>query len=160
MVEEKILAQHLVDCIEARRRYVAALDPSFESDLWQACVSDAEKEVLRVMEASNGLQDIAEVLRRDGSATKALRFMTGPPLSQDQFKLVCHEWPKGTEKTGRPLNEDQAKAVVHAFTVWKDAKRIDGFSTDPGGRLLAEKTALLIAQSEFATRRRMRLAER
>ena len=40
--------------------------------------------------------------------------MFGPPISQDQFSLICPDYNKGWEKPGRKVPEEKAKSVADA----------------------------------------------
>jgi hypothetical protein len=45
------------------------------------------------------------------------RHLMAPPISQDQFKLACRAWNKGTEKPGRVVKDLDAGSVADAFEV-------------------------------------------
>jgi hypothetical protein len=154
----KRLAEHQEYRREAEERYKFALNPNIETKVWSECLQKAAAEVEEVLAATNNLKQLPEALKRSGRYTRTLRFLTGPPLSQDQFQLACPDWRKSNEKTGRPLSDASAAGFEMTFRAWVDGARTK-FLDNPIERAKAvQSTAILIAQQEFATRKRMRLA--
>jgi hypothetical protein len=155
---EELVALHLQLRDEAESHYRAAMDSTSETRAWAECLESARKEVEAALAATADLREIPAALLRSGRFARALRFLTGPPLSQDQFQLACPEWKKATEKSGCPLDEASALGFGATFRKWADRSRTESLE-DPAVRERAvHGTALLIAQQEFATLRRMRLA--
>jgi hypothetical protein len=83
-------------------------------------------------------------------------------MSQDQFKLVCPDWSKGSENNRRPVTPAVAKATAEAI-----AQRIDtglirwALGTQPSRRdvvSVLRVTAIVIALQKLATARRGRLS--
>ena len=92
-----------------------------------------------------------------------MRHFLAPPISQDQFKLLCSDWSKSSEKSGRPLTLAKSVAVAAVFaerrskhlTAWIDRTR--------GPRLMELASAIgaiapLMANQQVATARRNRFA--
>ncbi len=46
---------------------------------------------------------------------RVFRHLTAPPISQDQFKLVCPGWPKPSEQKGKQLASPVSKTVADVF---------------------------------------------
>jgi len=155
---DELIRRHLGYRAEAEERYRAEMAPDTQTATWAECLRCAREEVEALLAATENLNQIPSALLESGSYARALRFLTGPPLSQDQFQLACPEWPKGTEKSSRPLDEKAAERFGEIFRAWADPTRTERLD-DPGIRERAiHSTAILIAHQEFATRKRMRLA--
>ena len=151
--------EHLIRCREAKQVYVSDMEAQFQSEFWEECLSQATDEVSEALRATKDLSDIPAALLETGRHARALRFLRGPPLSQDQFALACPDWIKGTEKTGAQLTQRVADSVAETFERWKDPL-LSVSQKDEGDRDKAiYSTAILIAQTEFATKKRMRLAK-
>lgn len=114
---------------------------------------------------SKMLTDIKSALESDGSHMQVLRQLMAPPISQDQFKLLCPKWPKSTEKMGSKVPPVSALACADVFKVrrqrhltsWLDR---NGVPSQSQLRLILANTALLIANQEFATTLRNHLARK
>ena len=74
-------------------------------DLLRELKDEAREAVQDTLTATSGLTDVVSALREGGRHVEVLRYLMGPPLSQDQFRLVCPEWSKTSEKQDRPLTE-------------------------------------------------------
>lgn len=157
-LDEKVQV-HLEHCQGAKQVYVQDMEAQFQSEFWKECLSLATKEVTTALVATNNLKDIKSALTESGSYSRALRFLLGPPLSQDQFQLACPEWSKASEKTGRKLNEEVAEAFQRTFLRWQDPLRTDALTQEAPRLKAIYSTAILIAQTEFSTKKRMRLAK-
>ena len=158
---EKRVEHHQIRREEAEEAYKKLLEPDFEGKAWRQTVADAEAKVLETVEATHDLRDVDAALRTTGAHRLALRFLMAPPLSQDQFKLACSEWQKGTEKNGRPLSPKAAQASAEAFARWQDHERTEAIrSRDDSAKRQAavSATAHMIAVNTYRTVRRMRLA--
>ena len=159
MSGENPVDKHLAHVREAAEVYVNLMDPKVLSEAWRDAVADACAEVAAALDATRDLTAVDHALLKTGSHARALRFLLGPPLSQDQFLLACPDWSKSSEISGRPAGPAAARAFAVAFELWKDPNRAAGLD-DPGRRQRAiEATAVLIASTSFATRKRMRIAK-
>ena len=151
--------QHLAFVREAADAYVNLMDPKVLGDAWLEAVAEARSEVTAALDATRDLTAVDDALLETGSHARALRFLLGPPLSQDQFLLACPDWSKSCEISRRPAGPAAARAFAKAFEIWKDPNRAVGLD-EPGRRQRAvEATAVLIASTSFATLKRMRLAK-
>lgn len=156
---ERLIEEHLGYCHETAAKYVSDMDARFQGSVWQACLSAAVDEVSSALTATNNLADVPGALVESGKYSRALRFLLGSPLSQDQFQLVCPSWPKSSEKTGRSLKETVAAEFGKTFEQWRDPQRTQALGDDAEKLKAIYTTAILIAQTEFATRKRMQLAQ-
>jgi hypothetical protein len=152
------IEKHLAFCREATEKYVLEMDAAFQSSVWKECLTKATGEVADALVATQNLTEIKNALVESGAYSRALRFLLGPPLSQDQFLLACPKWSKTSEKTGRSLKEEVAAEFEETFEQWRDPLRTESLSTESARLKAIYSTAIMIAQTEFATQKRMRLA--
>lgn len=155
---EELIRRHLEYRKEAEERYRAEMAPDTQTATWAECLRCARDEVEELLAATENLNQVPSALLESGSYARPLRFMTGPPLSQDQFQLACPEWPKGSEKSARPLDESAAERFGEVFRAWADPTRTESLEDPKVRERAVHSTAILIASQEFATRKRMRLA--
>ncbi|MEQ8658435.1 MAG: XamI family restriction endonuclease [Hyphomicrobiales bacterium] len=104
----------------ARELYIEGADSEGEAIDWAASIAAIRPLVEAALEASNDLRDFQSALEADGKHMLIFRHLLAPPKSQDQFKLLCNEWSKGSEKSGRPQKQDAAQAVSNALARWMD----------------------------------------
>ena len=86
-----------------------------------------------------------------------------PPVSQDQFRLLCPEWSKGAENDGRPANEIAATSAAAAIVPRLDSNLITwslGSASPTRAQLrgVLKVTAALMAAQKVATARRTSLS--
>ena len=143
-------------CREAKERYQKSLDPEILQPAWREAVDRSLEQLESLLGASENLRDIEAALADSGRHVRALRHLLSPPLSQDQFKLACPEWPKSSEKSGVPIRGKQARQVAQRITDWLDPE----FATavESGGEIELLGAAYLMARQEYETVRRNRLA--
>lgn len=158
MNEGELISLHIELCREARKVYVADMEAQFQGEFWSECLRDATEEVAAAVDATKNLAVISTALLQSGRYSRALRFLLGPPLSQDQFALACPEWTKASEKSGKKLDPAAAASVQKAFERWRDPLRTESLVGEAERAKAIYSTAILIAQTEFATKKRMRLA--
>ena len=104
--------RHAENAKKARDLYLDNLNPAEAAADWRFAIREARKQVGAALKASNYMTDIEAALVLDGAHTLVFRQMLAPPMSQDQFKLVCADWSKQWEKTGRPVQHTAANAVA------------------------------------------------
>jgi hypothetical protein len=155
---------HALQAQEARAQYIISRTPLADAKDWNTALTVARKQITAALRASNGLVDIAGALAKSGEHMLAFRHMVAPPISQDQFKLVCPEWRKNTEKiSGSRVRREEATAIAAAFearrarglTPWIEARR------PPMPRELRRliwSVAPLIASQQIQTLQRTRAA--
>lgn len=154
---------HRKACAESRQRYLDSRDPQQAALDWQEALHEARGVVADALRASDNLRDIAAALTVSGRHMLAFRQLLSPPLSQDQFKLICQSWPKSSEKSGRPVSANVALAVAEAVHRWRSRRLTPWIEADRApaaaeidSLLLAAAT--LIALQRLATARRNRIA--
>ena len=84
-----------------------------------------------------------------------------PPVSQDQFKLLCPQWSKEAENNSRPVTVIAAQAAQKAILSRLDTGLVAWGSGAPSRksvRTLLKVAAALIAQQRVAPDRRTLLA--
>lgn len=143
--------------LEADAAYKKSLDPAVTVSVWHVSVDKSRAELERAIEATANLTGIREALEVSGAYVRALRHLMAPPLSQDQFKLACAAWSKGTEKNGRPLKPDQAEVVAKTISTWLDPRITQELAQ--GSHETALRGAIyLMASQMYQTERRNVLA--
>jgi hypothetical protein len=154
---------HIKACAESRQRYLDSRDHEQMALDWQEALHEAREIVADALRASNYLRDVAAALAESGRHMLAFRHLLSPPLSQDQFKLICPQWPKSSEKSGRPIPVEAASVVAQMLGRWR-ARRLSPWiemnrepaTAEIDSLLLAAGT--LIALQKLVTARRNRIA--
>lgn len=157
-------SDHNVWCAEARQLYLETLVPEEGRLDWNAALTEAREAISNALRASDYLRDVSGALQSSGKHSLVFRHLLAPPKSQDQFKLICHEWPKSTEKSGNRVAAARAVRVAAAIELWRERRltpwldaRRNPYAAELDSLLLA--TSHLIAQQGVATARRNRLAK-
>lgn len=150
-------------CAEARKLYLT--DRNAESDAadWRYASWEARRYVVNFLRDSKYLYDVSGALHENGYHSLAMRNLLAPPVSQDQFKLLCPEWTKSAEKSGRGLSCGMAESVAAVFherrskrlTSWLDRLRLP---TAAELYSVVGSVAPLIANQRVATARRNRIS--
>lgn len=125
------IVDHEAFRIEALQHYVNERDARSDALDWRQALWDARREIIAFLRASDFLCDVAGALRKSGYHARPMRHFLAPPVSQDQFKLICPAWSKSSEKTGTALAEAEARATEAVFlerrsqhlTAWVDRQR-------------------------------------
>ena len=154
---------HAAHAAEAKRLYLDARNPVDGADDWQFALLEARQIISDALRASDYLTNIVAALGDSGGHMLALRHFMAPPISQDQFKLICPSWQKGTEKDSRPVAPGVAADVEATFGGWRDrylTRWLDDGRTPTDAEIEKVLLALspLIASQRFTTSRRNRLA--
>lgn len=161
MDNDKLITYHQTRREEAAQIYKSDLSPVQDGPAWTLEVNRSVNEVEATLTATRNLNNIQHALEISGAHSYVLRFLMGPPLSQDQFKIACPEWVKSTEKSNKPLKPQAAKQVSDAFRKWADRERVEpillGESIEDRNEAIAS-TAHMMAVDRFRTNRRMRLS--
>jgi hypothetical protein len=105
------------DAQTAEALYVASLASGAADADWADAVIASRKRVLGALRASDHLQDIEGALKTAGEHLTVFRHMFGPPLSQDQFALICPPYRKACEKPGKRVSDNAAAAVAAAIPI-------------------------------------------
>ncbi|NML60659.1 XamI family restriction endonuclease [Massilia sp. RP-1-19] len=116
----------------AKNVYVQSRAPSDDATDWSLVLRAARKQITAALRASMFLIDVPAALVESGEHMLVFRHITAPPISQDQFSLVCPGWRKATERPhGSRIKLDEAQFIAAAFeerrsrplTPWVDAER-------------------------------------
>jgi hypothetical protein len=147
----------------ARKLYIEGADSIGEATDWAKSLSEIRLEVVAALVSSHDLRDLRSALEADGSHMRVFRHLLAPPKSQDQFKLLCNEWSKGSEKSGRPQKSDAARAVADVLGQWMDRAIAPWLSanrdpTELERELLVERVISFIAPKLTETQKRNRLS--
>lgn len=156
---------HEIYCAEARAQYLTERDANSDADDWKVARWQARRLIIEFLRSSNFLSDVDASLKKSGLNAMALRHFLAPPISQDQFKLICPAWSKSSEKSGRPASINSAAAVAAVFSErrsrslspWLDKARPPKLSELASA---IGAIAPLIASQQVATARRNRLSAR
>ena len=101
--------------IEARERYLNDRDASSDALDWRLALWNARREIIGFLRESDFLCDVAGALEKSGRHSRSMRHFLAPPVSQDQFKLICPSWPKSSEKSGTSVAQVRAQATEAVF---------------------------------------------
>lgn len=151
------------DAQTAEALYVASLASGAADADWAQAVTASRRRVLDALRASDHLQDIERALKTAGEHLAVFRHMFGPPLSQDQFALICPPYRKACEKTGKRVGDNAAALVAAAIPQLLDPKitpwlRQSRRPTPREIRHLVATVAPMISLQVVATVRRNRLS--
>lgn len=130
---------------------------------WANAVTASRKRVLDALRASDHLRDIESALTAAGEHLAVFRHMFGPPLSQDQFALICPAYRKSCEKTGKRVGDNAAPVVAAAIPPLLDPKIVPWLRQSRGPttreiRHLVATVAPMLSLQVVATVRRNRLS--
>jgi hypothetical protein len=156
-------AYHEKHARKAREIYVASLTTPAALGDWQEAKAQARRLIRQALEASRYLQDIETALCQSGSHLVVFRHMLAPPLSQDQFSLLCPQYPKRNEKSGRALSAEASIGVAEAIRAsfdWHLTPWLEDGSAPQADQInsLVEAITPLLSQQSAATVRRNRLS--
>lgn len=155
--------KHVRNALKARELYLDNMKPAGAAADWHYAKRQARKLVAKTLRESEFLQNISLSLQNSSEHTAILRQMLAPPMSQDQFKLVCSSWSKTAENTGRGLSPEIALEVADTLIERLDPALAPWMFGGDGPRLRQIATLLrvvstLMAIQKLATARRGRLS--
>ena len=159
-----ISPKHIVDAEIARARYLDNLKPEEAGADWRCAVRDARKLVANALRASQFLTDISGALQASGAHSLVFRQLLAPPMSQDQFKLVCKSWSKSSEINATPVpaqNAVEIAGVIYERLDYGGAVRWSRGMQPQVRRQVAgllRVASTLIALQKISTARRQRLS--
>jgi len=147
----------------ARKLYVEGADPGGEAEDWAASLEHIRPQVVAALNASDDLRDLRSALELDGRHMLIFRHLLAPPKSQDQFKLLCNQWPKSSEKSGSPQKPEISAAVAAVLEEWMDRRIAPWLEegrapTNMERELLVERVISFIAPKLTETQKRNRLS--
>lgn len=150
-------------CDEARKLYLTDRAAQSDANDWARASWEARRLVVGFLRDSFYLTDVAAALIGNGSHSIALRHLLAPPVSQDQFKLLCPQWSKSSEKSRFGIPSKNAHAVAAVFHE-RRSRRLTSWLEQARSPTMAElfsvvgSVAPLIANQRVATARRNRLS--
>lgn len=155
--------RHIENAAKARAIYTAKQFPGELRAAWHFELRAARRDVANALRASAYLSDMVAALRINSRHSAVFRHLMAPPLSQDQFKLICPEYSKQAENNGKPIEASSARIVVDAILPRLDPGFVSWMAAGRSPRRQEVRTVLkvaaaLIAQQRFATARRTRYA--
>lgn len=157
------LSEHETFRLESERLYLTERDSKSDALDWKVALWDARKEIIAFLRASKFLSDVKGALQLSGSHSIPMRHFLAPPVSQDQFKLICPDWSKSNEISGRGFQERKAAAAAAVFAE-RRSKRLTGWIDRGRPPRMDELTsaigaiAPLMANQRVSTARRGRLS--
>ncbi|MGB0766819.1 MAG: XamI family restriction endonuclease [Phycisphaeraceae bacterium] len=145
---------------EAKQVYVDSLDPETSRQSWHAALDDVSHAFADQLREALQAGRLEKTIQSSGAITELLRQLTAPPLSQDQFSLICPDYSKGAEKNARPVSVDKAVVVAATFRRWLDPRIIEAFDSDHIERItqVAAGPLYILARQKFETDRRTKAA--
>lgn len=162
-VSPALIAHHKHEAEVAATKYVAELTTSKAAIDWHVANVRARRQVIAALRDSAYLTDIAGAICLNASHIRVFRHILAPPISQDQFKLLCPAYPKTAENSGGRVKATAASAVAAAIEAARN-RRLTRW-LDRGGppraieiRELLHAAAPLLSQQIVATVRRNRLS--
>jgi hypothetical protein len=157
------VAHHKVEAAVAAAKYVAGLTSPQAAMDWHSAIMQARRDVVAALKASACLTDIPAALAVSAAHLRVFRFLLAPPISQDQFKLLCPAYSKSKENKGSPITGNEAAAVSAALLAARNPRLTRWL--DRGGppkrfeiRELLHAVSPLLSQQIIATVRRNRLS--
>lgn len=146
-------------CVIAARLYAESMSPPAMAAAWLDASATASAAVESTLWESNTLINVAGALEARGGHMLVLRQMLAPPLSQDQFAIVCPEYNKGFENKDRPVPAIKAAKVAEAFLAMRDIHLLPWLSEnrpalpDEIRRVVIAVTPLLASQIHLTAKR-------
>lgn len=163
MSDAALLQYHREQAALARTIYVQGLTSTQAGKDWRDAHTSARRQVIAALRDTNHLRDVVGGLQASGKHIAVLRQLLAPPISQDQFALMCAEYKKTAENKGRPLDAKAAVAIAAVFESGRDPvlTRWLGGNRQPKTseiRNLMRGVVPLLSVQTTATLRRSRMA--
>lgn len=146
-------------CILAARLYAESMSPPAMAAGWREASVAAAAAVSNTLSETNALMGITKALELRGGHMLVLRQMLAPPLSQDQFAIVCPAYNKSLENKDRPVPAPKAEQVAEAFLAMRDVRLLAWLSDNrpPSAleldRIVTAVTPLLASQLHLTAKR-------
>lgn len=159
MIVAALREYHREQAARAKEIYVEGLTSHQAGKDWRDAHTVARRQVIAALRATRYLYDVPAGLVESGQHLTVLRHLMAPPISQDQFALLCVDYTKRAEVTGRGISPAAAAAVTDEFlrgrdrvlTRWLDRKRKP--SSTQVKNLLRGVVPLLSVQNTATVRR-------
>lgn len=162
-VAPDIVAYHQREAEVAAANYVAGLIPSQATTDWHTANVRARREIVAALRSSACLVDLAAAIRSSGAHIRVFRHILAPPISQDQFKLLCPAYPKGKENSGGSVDAAVAATVAAAINAARNRRLTRWLDRGSPPRVIEVRELIhavspLLSQQIVATVRRNRLS--
>lgn len=162
-VPAAVSAYHKGQAERAAEIYVDDLTKQGAANDWYDANLIARRKVLATLRATDCLADVPKGLRVSGAHMTVLRHLMAPPISQDQFALLCPAYSKSSENRSASLSLDAANGVGATVNSGRDrrlARWLDrgGAPTAREVRDLLRSVSPMLSQQIVATLRRGRLS--
>jgi hypothetical protein len=156
-------AYHAQEARIAAETYVKGLTSRQAATDWALANIDARRAIILALRETKYLTDISSALQRSGSHVRILRHILSPPISQDQFKLLCSAYSKSAENAGSPIRGVAAERIAEAFQLARDRRLTRWLDRGTPPRrieiqILLYAVSPLLSQQIVATIRRGRLS--
>jgi len=157
-------SEHEAFRLESERLYLTERDAKSDALDWKNALWEARREIIAFLRASDFLCDVAGALEASGSHSIPMRHFLAPPVSQDQFRLICPSWSKSIENSGRGFKAHNAAAIAAVFeerrskrlTAWVDRARAP--RTDEVTGAIGAIAPLMASEASRVFRRRFHLS--
>jgi XamI restriction endonuclease len=155
--------KHTTEAARAKALYLDGQSIEGAIADWRFAIRAARRTAAAALRASDFLRDIPAALMSSGEHLLALRQVLAPPISQDQFKLICNDYSKNIENKCKPFSKKAAENIAKTIIERLD-KGVAGWHSRgqrPGRRELEtflRVSATLIGLQKLSTARRKRLA--
>lgn len=110
---------HAAEAKKAADLYRKSRTPARAAAAWHLALREARKQVADALRKSKMLAQVEDALEESGSYMIVFRALMAPPMSQDQFRILCPSWPKSSEKSGRGMPKAAATEVAKTFRRWR-----------------------------------------
>lgn len=163
MIAATLRDYHREQALLAKKIYIEGLTSPQAGKDWRYAHAVARRQVIAALRATRCFSDIPTGLIESGQHLTVLRHVMAPPISQDQFALLCVDYPKRAEGTGRGISRAAAEAVTAAFLTGRDrvlTRWLDG-NSQPSTiqiRNLLRGVVPLLSVQNTATLRRGRMS--
>lgn len=143
----------------AKQIYLASRSPGESARDWREALREARGLIADALRASDYMRDPASALEKSGAHMLAFRQFLAPPMSQDQFALLCPVWSKSSEAPKRKLGANLAAEVSFILNQWVDRAAVPWLAAGRGPnkaelRNTLQRTSVLIALQRFQTMQR------
>lgn len=143
----------------AKEIYLAGRSPQAGADAWNHALREARKVVASALRASNYLRAPEQALVKSGIHMMTFRHLLAPPVSQDQFDLLCQSWSKRTEHPDRRMTQAAADEAASVVLQWLHKTAAPWLQHDRAPTR-AEVRAVLNRASFFMAAQRIQTAQR
>ena len=156
MTLEEAKKHHAAQAEIAAALYTKSLTSDTFAAAWHLALRESRTRIVEALRKSKMLSEVGAALEESGAHMRTFRFLMAPPISQDQFKLLCPRWNKSGENKGRPMRHEIANEIAAIFHTWRQRHLTAWIDqnkkpTKKQMRLVLTSIAPLLAQQAFGT---------